>query len=41
MPSRMDGIVYQGNATAFAFLMKGTLRSAVPDATTLRDAGHA
>jgi hypothetical protein len=41
MPSRMDGTVYQGNATAFAFLMKGTLKSAVPDATTLRDAGHA
>jgi hypothetical protein len=41
LPSRMDGTVYQGNATAFAFLMKGTLKSAVPDATTLRDAGHA
>ena len=40
MPSRADGKVYQGNASAYAFLLKGGTKSAVPDATTLRDAGH-
>lgn len=40
MPSRADGTVYQGNATAFAFLLAGGAKCAVPDATTLRDAGH-
>lgn len=40
MPSRADGTVYQGNASAFAFLLTGGAKCAVPDATTLRDAGH-
>jgi hypothetical protein len=40
MPSRKDGTLYQGNASAFAFLLKGGAKSAVPDATTLRDAGY-
>ena len=40
MPSRADGKVYQGNASAYAFLLKGGAKSPVPDATTLRDAGY-
>ncbi|HEX4368155.1 MAG TPA: hypothetical protein VH023_15065, partial [Rhodopila sp.] len=40
MPSRADGVVYQGSGGAYAFLMRGGLRAAVPDATTLRDGGH-
>jgi hypothetical protein len=40
MPSRADGTVYQGTGGAFAFLLEKNLKSAVPDATTLRDAGH-
>ena len=39
-PSRADGTVYQGAPAAYAYLLKGGLKSAVPDATTLRDAGH-
>ena len=39
MPSRADGTVYQGSGTTFAFLMKNAAKSAVPDATTLRDSG--
>ena len=40
MPSRADGTVYQGNAAAYAFLLTAGAKSAVPDATTLRDAGQ-
>ena len=40
MPSRKDGTLYQGNASAFAFLLKSGAKSAVPDATTVRDAGY-
>lgn len=40
MPSRADGTVYQGNASAYAYLLQGGAKSALPDATTLRDAGH-
>jgi hypothetical protein len=40
MPSRADGTAYQGSAAAYAFLLNGGKKSAVPDATTLRDAGH-
>ena len=39
-PSRADGTVYQGAPAAYAYLLKGGLKSAVPDATTLRDGGH-
>jgi hypothetical protein len=39
-PSRADSTVYQGAPAAYAYLLKGGLKSAVPDATTLRDAGH-
>ena len=41
MPTRTNGTVYQGNSTAFAYLMASAAKSAVPDATTLRDSGHA
>jgi hypothetical protein len=41
LPSRADGIVYQGAGTTYAFLMQNGLRLPVPDATTLRDVGHA
>jgi hypothetical protein len=40
MPSRADGTVYQGTGGAFAYLIQKALKCAVPDATTLRDAGH-
>jgi hypothetical protein len=40
MPSRADGTVYQGSGTAFAYVLTNATKSAVPDATTLRDAGH-
>lgn len=40
MPSRADGTVYQGTAPIYAYVLQGGLKSAVPDATTLRDAGH-
>jgi len=40
MPSRADGTVYQGNSSAYAYQLQGGAKSAVPDATTLRDAGH-
>ncbi len=40
MPSRADGTVYQGTGGTFAYLVQKTLKCAVPDATTLRDAGH-
>ncbi|WP_158931675.1 hypothetical protein [Acidisphaera sp. S103] len=39
-PSRADGTVYQGAPATYAYLLKGGLKSAVPDATTLRDSGH-
>ena len=39
-PSRADGTVYRGDSAAYAYLLKSGLKSAVPDATTLRDAGH-
>ena len=39
-PSRADGTVYKGDSAAYAYLLKGGLKGAVPDATTLRDAGH-
>jgi hypothetical protein len=40
MPTRADGTVYQGSGPAFAYLMVSAAKSAVPDATTLRDSGH-
>ena len=40
LPSRADGTVYQGSGTTFAYLMENGGKSAVPDATTLRDSGH-
>jgi hypothetical protein len=40
MPSRADGTVYQGSGAAFAYVLTNGAKSAVPDATTLRDAGH-
>ena len=39
-PSRADGTPYQGAPATYAYLLKGGLKSAVPDATTLRDSGH-
>jgi hypothetical protein len=41
MLSRADGTVYQGDGAAFAYLMANAQKAPVPDATTLRDAGHA
>jgi len=41
MPTRADGAVYQGDGKSiYAYLLKGGLKQPVPDATTLRDAGH-
>jgi len=40
LPGRVDGMVYQGTGAVFAFVMQGGKKSAVPDATTLRDSGH-
>jgi hypothetical protein len=39
-PSRADGTVYKGDSAAYVYLLKGGLKSAVPDAATMRDAGH-
>jgi hypothetical protein len=40
MPSRADGNVYQGSGAVFAYVLANAAKSAVPDAITLRDAGH-
>lgn len=40
LPTRRDGTVYHGTGSAYAFLLQGGHKQAVPDATTLRDSGH-
>lgn len=40
LPSRADGILYQGDDNAYAYLMQGGKRLAFPNATTVRDSGH-
>lgn len=40
LPTRSDGTVYRGTGSVYAFLLQGGRKQAVPDATTLRDAGH-
>ena len=40
LPTRADNTIYCGTAGAFAYLLSGGLKRAVPNATTLRDAGH-
>ncbi len=40
LPTRRDGTLYGGTGSTFAFLLQGGHKQAVPDATTLRDAGH-
>lgn len=40
LPTRKEGTAYPGSGGTFAFLMQAGHKRAVPDATTLRDAGH-
>ena len=40
LPTRQDGTVYQGTGTVFAYVMEVGNKRPVPNATTLRDAGH-
>jgi hypothetical protein len=40
LPSRGEGLVYQGTGNVYAEVMQGGKKRAVPDATTLRDAGY-
>jgi PASTA domain len=40
LPSRADGVLYQGDDKAYAYLMQGGKRLGFPNATTVRDNGH-
>jgi len=40
LPSRADGLLYKGQGKVYAAVMNGGKQCDVPDATTLRDAGH-
>jgi len=40
LPTRADNTLYQGTAGAFAYVLTAGQKRAVPNATTLRDAGH-